>query len=84
MPACALLRQALPFALDGRSEAEGRGFSLGEIWERMVERVALYGERARANSLSLNESLALQEKILRLEKQTEAAAWKEKQPQKIV
>ena len=47
----------------------------------------LYEERAAAaaDSLTIDQRLALQEKIVKLEKQiqkTEAAAWKETQPKK--
>ena len=63
-----------------------QGFSLDEIWDSFVEQIALYEERAkRADSLSVDERLALQEQILKLEKliaKTEAAAWKEPQPKK--
>ena len=63
-----------------------QGFSLDEIWEAFVEQIALYDERAeKSASLSVDERLALQEQILKLEKliaRTEAAAWKEQQPKK--
>lgn len=63
-----------------------RGLSLGEIWEAFIEQIALYEERAdTANILSVNERLALQNQIVRLEKlivKTEADAWKEQQPKK--
>ena len=63
-----------------------QGFSLDEIWEAFVEQIALYDERAeKSSSLSVDERLALQEQILKLEKliaKTEAAAWKEQQPKK--
>ena len=63
-----------------------QGFSLDEIWDSFVEQIALYEERAkRADSLSVDERLALQEQILKLEKliaKTETAAWKEPQPKK--
>lgn len=63
-----------------------QGFSLDEIWDSFVEQIALYEERAkRADSRSVDERLALQEQILKLEKliaKTEAAAWKEPQPKK--
>ena len=63
-----------------------QGFSLDEIWDVFVEQIALYEERAeKADSLSVDERLALQEQILKLEKlieKTEAAAWKEQQPKK--
>lgn len=63
-----------------------QGFSLDEIWSTFVEQIALYEERAeKADTLSVDERLALQEQILKLEKlieKTEAAAWKEQQPKK--
>lgn len=63
-----------------------RGFSLDEIWDAFVEQIALYEERAeKTDSLSVDERLALQEQILKLEKlikKTEAAAWKEQQSKK--
>ena len=63
-----------------------QGFSLDEIWEAFGEQIALYDERAeKSASLSVDERLALQEQILKLEKliaRTEAAAWKEQQPKK--
>lgn len=62
------------------------GFSLEEIWNNLIEQIALYEERANpSDDLTINQRLALQEKILKLEKQiekTEAAAWKEQQPKK--
>lgn len=63
-----------------------RGFSLDEIWDAFIEQIALYEERANhADTLSVDERLALQEQILKLEKliaKTETAAWKEQQPKK--
>ena len=62
------------------------GYTLEEIWNNLIEQIALYEERAEsAEKLSIDQRLALQEKILKLEKQiekTEAAAWKEQQPKK--
>lgn len=62
------------------------GFSLDEIWEHMIEQIALYEERANVvTELSIDDRLALQEQIVKLEKQikkTEDAAWKEQQPKK--
>lgn len=62
------------------------GFSLDEIWKHLAEKIALRDERAdRVSMLSLDERLALQEQIIKLEKQiekTESAAWKEQQPKK--
>lgn len=63
-----------------------RGFSLNEIWEAFVEQIALRGERAEnAAPLSVDERLARQEQIQKLEKlitKIEYAAWKEQQPKK--
>lgn len=63
-----------------------QGFSLDEIWNSFIEQIALYTEQAEnANTLSIEERLALQEQIQKLEKlieKTEAAAWKEQQPKK--
>lgn len=62
------------------------GYSLGEIWDKLIEQIALYEERAEAAAgRSIEERLALQERIVKLEKliaKTEAAAWKEQQPKK--
>lgn len=63
-----------------------QGQSLTEIWHGLIEQIAVSEEQARmAVGLSVNERLALREKILQLEKriaQTEAAAWREPQPKK--
>lgn len=63
-----------------------KGFSLEEIWNGFIEQIALYEERTEsAENMTIDERLALQEKIVKLEKQiekTEAAAWKETQPKK--
>ncbi len=63
-----------------------KGFSLDEIWDSFIEQIALCEERAeRSRELSVEERLALQDRILKLEKlieKTEAAAWKEQQPKK--
>lgn len=63
-----------------------QGFSLDEIWNSFIEQIALYEEQAdNADALSIEERLALQEQIQKLEKlieKTEAAAWKEQQPKK--
>lgn len=62
------------------------GFSLEEIWNGFIEQIALYEERAEStDSLTIDQRLALQEKIVKLEQKiqkTEAAVWKEKQPKK--
>ena len=63
-----------------------KGFSLEEIWNGFIEQIALYEEWTEsAENMTIDERLALQEKIVKLEKQiekTEAAAWKETQPKK--
>lgn len=63
-----------------------RGNSLSEIWDGLIEQVALYDERVEApEGRSVDERLALQERIVKLEKliaKTEAASWKEQQPKK--
>ena len=62
------------------------GSSLDEIWQSFIEQTALYRERAEnAGSLSIDERLARQERITKLEKlieKTEKSAWKETQPKK--
>lgn len=63
-----------------------KGFSLDEIWNTLIEQIALYEERAiAAAGAPIEDRLALQEEIVKLEKQiekTEAAAWREQQPKK--
>lgn len=63
-----------------------KGGSLDEIWNTLIEQIALYEERAiAAAGTSIEDRLALQEEIVKLEKQiekTEAAAWREQQPKK--
>lgn len=63
-----------------------KGYSLAEIWDGLIEQVALREERAEVPAgRSIDERLALQERIVKLEKliaKTEAAAWKEQQPKK--
>lgn len=63
-----------------------KGYSLAEIWAGLIEQIALQEERTQAPAgRSIEERLALQEQILKLEKliaKTEAAAWKEQQPKK--
>ena len=67
-------------------ELKLNGLSLDEIWNSFIEQIALYEERAEnADTLSIDERLALHEQITKLEKlikKTEAAAWKEQQPKK--
>ena len=63
-----------------------QGYSLDEIWNSFIEQIALYKERAeQTNDLSIEDRLAIQDQILKLEKQinkTENAMWKEQQPKK--
>lgn len=62
------------------------GDSLTEIWEGLIEQIALREECVKASGeLSIDERLALQEQIEKLKKliaKTEAAAWKEQQSKK--
>lgn len=63
-----------------------QGYSLDEIWDSFIEQIALYEERAEETAdLSIEDRLAIQNQILKLEKQidkTENAMWKEQQPKK--
>ena len=63
-----------------------QGYSLDEIWNSFIEQIALYKERAeQTNDLSIEDRLAIQNQILKLETQinkTENAMWKEQQPKK--
>lgn len=63
-----------------------QGYSLDEIWNSFIEQIALYKERAeQTNDLSIEDRLAIQDQILKLETQinkTENAMWKEQQPKK--
>lgn len=63
-----------------------KGYSLSEIWDGLIEQIALCEEQAEAPAgRSIDERLALQERIVKLKKliaKTEAAAWKEQQPKK--
>lgn len=63
-----------------------RGYSLAEIWDGLIEQIALQEERIEIKAnLSIDERLVLQERIAKLEKliaKTEKAAWKEQQPKK--
>ena len=62
------------------------GLTLDEIWESLIEQVALQEERVQpSGELTIEERLSLQGQILKLEKQIErleAAAWREQQPKK--
>ena len=63
-----------------------QGYSLDEIWDSFIEQIALYKERAeQTDDLSIEDRLAIQDQILKLETQinkTENAMWKEQQPKK--
>lgn len=63
-----------------------QGYSLDEIWDSFIEQIALYEERTEQTEfLSIDDRLAIQDQILKLEKQidkTENAMWKEQQPKK--
>lgn len=64
---------------------QATGLSLQAIWESLVEQVALAEDSVIPAGRTLDERLALQEQIQKLEKlitKTEAAAWKEQQPKK--
>jgi hypothetical protein len=75
-----------PWMPESETNLTARGFSLEEIWNGFIEQIALYEERVAAvDGLTIDQRLARQEKIAKLEKQiqkTEAAAWKETQPKK--
>ena len=68
------------------TELKLQGYSLDEIWDSFIEQIALYEERAeQTDALSIEDRLAIQDKILKLKKQidkTENAMWKEQQPKK--
>ena len=67
-------------------ELKTQGFSLDEIWDSFIEQIAISEKHAKsAGGILIDERLAIQEQIIKLEKQikkTEAAAWKEQQPKK--
>lgn len=71
--------------IDG-TNLKAQGSSLDEIWDSFIEQIAIYEKHAKAaGGISIDERLAMQEQITKLEKQirmTEAAAWKEQQPKK--
>ena len=47
-----------------------QGYSLDEIWDSFIEQIALYEERAeQTDALSIEDRLAIQDQILKLEKQ---------------
>ena len=63
-----------------------QGYSLDEIWDSFIEQIALYKERAeQTDDLSIEDRLAIQDQILKLETQinkTENAMGEEQQPKK--
>ena len=66
-------------------ELTAGGFSVDEIMDCLIEQIALTEESAGRENLSIDDRLARQEQIEKLQKQiekTEAAAWKEQQPKK--
>ena len=67
-------------------ELKLQGYSLDEIWDSFIAQIALYKECAKETvDLSIEDCLAIQDQILKLEKQiakTENAMWKEPQPKK--
>lgn len=67
-------------------ELKAQGFSLDDIWGSFIGQIAICEEYAKAaEKLSIDERLAMQEQITKLEKQiqkTETAVWKEQQPKK--
>lgn len=75
-----------PWMPEADVSLKARGFTLDEIWSDLIEQIALYEEQQGAPAeMTVDERLARQEKIRKLEKQiekTEAAAWKEQQPKK--
>lgn len=75
-----------PWLPNNEMQLKAKGFSLDEIWNTLVEQIALYEERAvAAAGASIEERLVLQEEIVKLERQiekTEATAWREQQPKK--
>lgn len=68
------------------TKLKAQGFSLDEIWDSFIEQIAIYEEHAKAaGELSVDERLAMQEQIIKLEKQVqkiETATWKEQQSKK--
>lgn len=62
-----------------------KGFSISDIWDSLIEQVALTEENTVSQGLSVDERLVRQDKIKKLTKlvnETETSAWKEQQPKK--
>ena len=61
-----------------------RGYSMDEIWDHIIEQIALPSEE-KENDLSIEERLKRKdeiEKLIKLIDRTEKTAWKEQQPKK--
>lgn len=74
-----------PWMDKGDVDLSAKGFSIDEIMDSLIEQVALAEEAEGGEELSIDDRLARQEQIEKLQKlidKTEAAAWKEQQPKK--
>lgn len=75
-----------PWVSETDLSLSAKGFSLEEIWNGFIEQIALYEEETKpSENMTIDERLALREKINKLEEQiakTKDAAWKETQPKK--
>jgi hypothetical protein len=73
---------------ENEAKLSAKGFSLDEIWENLIEQIALTDQDAKKGKdkdLSLDERLFRQNKINELKKdieKTESLMWKEVQPKK--
>lgn len=71
---------------DSALQLRASGFNLDQIWNDLIEQIALHEERAESvSALPIGERLALQEQIIKLEKKIEkleADLMKEQQPRK--
>ena len=67
-------------------ELSANGFNLEQIWDNLIEQIALSEERAESIAdLSVNDRLTLQEKIIKLEKKLaklEVETLREQQPRR--
>lgn len=74
-----------PWMDKGDVDLSAKGFSIDEIMDSLIEQVALAEEAEGGEELSIDDRLARQEQIEKLQKlidKTEASAWKEQQPKK--
>lgn len=75
-----------PWVAAGAETLTARGFSLAEVWDGFAEQIALGAEPpGAAPGLTIDQRLARQDQVAALTAQVakaEAAAWREKQPQK--